>query len=110
MNPTNIMQDIYEGKDTNLNASKQEEASAAEKLTAAWKQWGTNPITNMYQKALLQQFQATLSECCLGVMSGQITDAQLRSKVASLATISSSMSLLENGPSQNAPIEVPFNK
>jgi hypothetical protein len=110
MNPTNIIQDIYDGKDKTIDTSKQEEASAAQKLNAAWKHWNTNPITNMYQKAMLQQFQSTLSECCLGVMSGQITDAQLRSKVASLATISSSLNLLENGPTTNTPVEVPFNK
>jgi hypothetical protein len=105
MNPTNILEDIYSNKiksDT-VDADK---ASAQEKLQAAWQQWNTNPITNMFRNALTDEFQQILRGCCNGVMTGEINDQQLRSSVAALAAISRAVNLVEKGP---GPVEVVVN-
>lgn len=85
MNPTNILNDIYEGNKP--KQTPEEIAALKEKEQALWISWTKEPISARFLHSLDNAFRQLIDECMTGVVRGDITDVQLRTKIMEAASI-----------------------
>jgi len=86
MNLQSILQDTYENKASRLS-DPAAEASVVDKERGIFNQWLEIPVTRLAIERTEQYISERYSEMCTQVLSGAITDIQLRSTAVELATL-----------------------